>query len=455
MNRTTSTRPVFAGLGIALLAALAACLPAPTAHAQDAKATLPPVKIEPGDQIDLGTLNHMETGAIEIKLTNTSDKTIRFARAMGSCSCIKGTVSTDPVPPGGSATVKLTMQAIILAGLQKKELYVFADGYQRPIAFHVKAQVVDPNPIGKNLSVEPATLDLGYVKPGEAVVREILLRNNSDKPVQFARVSTTCSCVKAEILDDLTAPGEAARVKVTITPKDIGPLSQKVIVWYVGARAPLQMPVVADVTLPVKVDPFYINLATPDAGKTEAPRTGAITLTAVDKRPFRVLSAGGTAPVYDKGDTGAPAIKHVIHWDLTGAPDDQLKPWWIIETDHPGAQVLEVRVIAMALIKKMVAGQGPWTLWPDRIVAASLKPGGTYERTIRMVRAKSDKIESVTVDSPMLKAEIVDQKKTPAGVEATLRLTAAPSAHGLIRTKFTVKIDGVAQSAYLFARISG
>jgi len=434
--------------------AFSAALPARSAMAEGDLPPAPPVRVDPGDNVDLGKMAPKETVAKEFQIFNTGDKPLRFERAMGSCSCIKGAVSTDPIAPGESATVNLTMNAIVPRGVQKKDLYIFAEGYKRPITIHVEATIVDPNPIENTIKIEPSKLDSGWVKPGVPVVKEVLLRNTGDKPIQFARVSTTCTCVKGELLDDLTAPGETARLKVTIQGKDIGPLSQTLTIWFVGASVPLQLPVTATVSLPIKVDPFFINLATAPDGKKagEIPTTGAITLTAIDDIPFRVLKAGGKAPVLDPGDDNKPAVTHVVHWDFTNVADDQIQPWWLIETDHPTAPILDIRVIHMALIRKMVAAQGPWTLAPDRIVVPNLKPGGMYERTIKLIRAKSEAID-VAIESPMLRAEIVGDTRIANGLEATLHITATPNARGLIRTKLNVTVDGTTQSSYLFVRI--
>src|SRR5690606_30039463 len=123
--------------------------------------------------------------------------------------------------PGEAATVTVNMEAIINSGVQAKSLYVFAEGYRRPFSIDVEATIVDPNPIEDTIKFEPSELEVGYIKPGEPVIREVLLRNTSDQPIQFARVSTTCTCVQGELLDDLTQPGEAARLRVRIEGKDI------------------------------------------------------------------------------------------------------------------------------------------------------------------------------------------------------------------------------------------
>lgn len=453
MNRGTIIFRVVARL-IPVAAVLIAATAGPIhpAQAQPAPQTPISVKIEPGDDIDLGSLKFEETAALDVRITNTGDKPIRFERAMGSCSCIKGTVSPDPVMPGDAAIVKLTMQAIIHEGIQRKELYIFPEGQQRPIALKVRATVVGE--AGPAIAIEPAILELGHMLPDTSVERTIMLRNDSDEPVQFARVISSCSCVQAQLLDDLTAPGESARLRVVASTKDIGPYSQKLTVWYMGARRPIEIPITGEVSRSVRANPIYINLATPEQGMTEIPRHGSITVEAVDGRPFRILSAGGASPVLAPGDDNSPATKHIVHWDFRETADDALEPWWIIETDHPDAPILDVRVLAMPLIQKMIASQGPWTLNPDRVIGGEISSGQTYERSIRMIRARGGEVEEVRIDSPMLHVEIVDQKKTTNGLEGTLRLTATPGAAGLIRATLTVRVDGVEQSSPVYIRVA-
>lgn len=441
------TSTTVAGL-IAVVFLLA--LMAPRAAAQET-VKLPPARFDPA-MVKFDPLAPHETGEMEVKLINTGDKPIRFERAMGSCSCIKGTVTLDPVAPGEAATVKLTMQAIINRGIQKKQLYVFAEGYKRPITLNVQATVVDPDPIEARIKIEPEVLDVGHVAPSSSTDRIVLLRNTSDKPIQFARVSTTCTCVTGVLLDDMVAPGETARLKVTVHAKDFpGPIDRNLSVWFMGARQPLQVRVKADVSLAIKAEPFFLNLAAPVDGVI--PTKGVINLTALDGRPFRVLSAGGVSPTLDPDDRDTPAVSHRVHWDLTDVPDDAMKPWWIIETDHPEAPIIDFRVIHPALIRKMVASQGPWVIAPDRVLLPNIKPAGAMERTIRLVGVKADKIESVSVESAQLSVAMIEQTKTDTGLEVTVRITASPKATGMIRTKLTIKADGVVQSAFIFARV--
>ncbi|RMH28802.1 MAG: DUF1573 domain-containing protein [Planctomycetota bacterium] len=453
-------RPTRHGLSLfaptLLIGALVAAAPARPAAAQDAPASPPPVRVEPGDHVDLGTLDHLETKPAEVRLVNTGDKPLRFSRAMGSCSCIKGTVTTEPVAPGEAATVKLTMQGIITKGVQHKELYVFADGYPVPVKIAVEARINEETPPPAAVAVEPAQVDLGWIAPEtptETIVRLVNRGEPGETPVQFARVSVTCSCVKAELLDTLAGPGQAARLKLTVTAKDIGPLSQKVVVWPMGAARPIEIPVKADVSHAVKADPFFINLVAPPAGQTEIPRSGSITLESRDGRPFRVLSAGGTAPTLATGDADEPALKHTVLWDFTETPDDDIEPWWLIVTDHPGARVLDIRVLTPLIVQSMVQNQGPWTLGPDRIVVGSLAPGGVYEREILLHQVRNKNVQGVSVDSPLLSAEITGVKRSSNGYTGTLRLTASGEARGLIRTVLRVTMDGVEQTSYLFVRI--
>lgn len=446
-----------------LLAKAASCVVAaltmaaqPALAQQPTPPAPPPVSIQdhdPDTKVDLGQMAPRESVTRELKLVNNGDKTLRFERTMGSCSCITGEVTKDPIEPGEAATVTIHMDAIISSGVQAKSLYVFAEGYARPFAIDVEATIVDPSPIEDSIKIEPAELEVGYIKPGEPVYREVLLRNMSDEPIQFARVSTTCTCVQGELLDDLTEPGEAARLKVRIEGRDIGPIAQKLTIWFVGASRPLQVTVKAEVAQAVKADPFYINLATPPSGEQEIPQTGEITLTAIDGRPFRVLSAGGAKPALKSGDANDPATEHVVLWDFTNVTDDEVQPWWLIETDHPEARLIDIRVIHMALIRKMVASQGPWTLAPDRIIVPDLAAGKSDERDIKLIKVKGGTIESISVDSPLLDVELVDVQRTAAGAEATVRISASREAKGVIRTKLNVKADGVSQSSYLFVRI--
>lgn len=68
------------------------------------------------------------------------------------------------------------------------------------------------------VEITPKTISLGTVIYGEVGQAEFTLSNNTDKPLKITRVSSSCSCTKAEVVKTSLEPYESAKVKVSFDP---------------------------------------------------------------------------------------------------------------------------------------------------------------------------------------------------------------------------------------------
>lgn len=68
------------------------------------------------------------------------------------------------------------------------------------------------------VEIVPKTISLGTVIYGEVGQAEFTLLNNTDKPLKITRVSSSCSCTKAEMVKTSLEPYESAKVKVSFDP---------------------------------------------------------------------------------------------------------------------------------------------------------------------------------------------------------------------------------------------
>ncbi len=73
-----------------------------------------------------------------------------------------------------------------------------------------------PRPV--DLTVEPDdTIDLGSVVAEEVVEGRFVLRNESSKQVEIARVISSCGCTVARLVDTQLEPGESTELHAQLT----------------------------------------------------------------------------------------------------------------------------------------------------------------------------------------------------------------------------------------------
>jgi hypothetical protein len=73
-----------------------------------------------------------------------------------------------------------------------------------------------PRPV--DLTLEPSdTIDLGSVAPEAVVEGHFVLRNESNKQVEIARVISSCGCTVARLVDTQLEPGESTELHASLT----------------------------------------------------------------------------------------------------------------------------------------------------------------------------------------------------------------------------------------------
>ncbi|MCI0632266.1 MAG: DUF1573 domain-containing protein [Phycisphaerales bacterium] len=275
------------------------------------------------------------------------------------------------------------------------------------------AQVTEKAPADEALPsplvAEPDVIDLGLMPPNTTREGSAIVRNPTNETIKIRDVRSSCKCTTTEpYLNHVLPPGATIPVKVVFEGNDvIGQKNQRLFVSAEG-YAPLVIPVKAEIVLPIRVTPGWVKFYSEEG---QLP-TGIITLEALDGRPFQVLSSGGRAPVfaddYKAGDP--PRAKYQLRYDVaeyvTPNPADSRMPWWwVVETDHPGAPLLDVRVRSMQTAvahRKEFWPPGTkehprrWTIEPNlRNVVGVFEPGRSKELLVKL--EKADGIELISV----------------------------------------------------------
>lgn len=308
------------------------------------------------------------------------------------------------------------------------------------------------------LKAEPNIIDLKYVQPGTKTNGATTLTNLASEPVTISKVTTSCHCtIPTDLSGHVLQPGETVELAATLEAgKYPGAQQRQVRVFAEGYAVPMQVYVVAQVSYGVAANPVFI-----DAFQKKA---GEIVFESVDGKPFSIICLDGRAPMasdfkdFDPAKDG-PKTRYVYVYDLTNTPDEQLKPWFVVATDHPTAPLIDLRVINPTLIPKMT-GAEPWRMTDDRALLGAIKQGEKVEFEVTLTRSNQfndDTKPTISVDDPNVTVELVSANlEGDSNMVCTVALTARSSGENcLLRPRVTFDWLGHTQPMDVFARVDG
>ncbi len=224
--------------------------------------------------------------------------------------------------------------------VRKVQPYTSVDA--RDVAQAPRSQAAKNRPGWPPVEFEPANLNFGIVPPHTIGKGTAKIWNVGDQPLRILKSITSCGCTSAENLAGrVIPPGGFIEFKTEMEMKTgLGAKKEKVTLYFEGYGG-TQVPFFyhAEVARPVRVIPPYVDAVTQG-------RTGTVEVTSLDNKPFRILKAHGLAPQFVGFDPAAdePRTRYTLKWDLSQF-DGQRVPWfWVIETDHPDAPIVDVRV---------------------------------------------------------------------------------------------------------------
>lgn len=196
-------------------------------------------------------------------------------------------------------------------------------------------------PQGGQLVITPAKYEFGDVGPASVHPATFELSNSGQSPITIESASPSCTCTTITDLAGTTiAPGQTVQLTAALeSPKQPGEKSAKVFVRMVGVSQPLTVEISGNVTLPIRAEPAFADAL---KGKTN----GTIRLSAIDGKPFSVLSSNGSRPAFVGYDpaTDPPRAQYVVGWSIAGMSCESIPRWWVFETDRTGAPLVPCRV---------------------------------------------------------------------------------------------------------------
>ena len=305
--------------------------------------------------------------------------------------------------------------------------------------------------------VSPSVLDFGTQSLMSRPTGEITLTNRGDKAVTLVAVSPTCSCLKPEFTDRVElAPGANHTVAVAHEPRSQAGPSKATLRFVFLGNDIVNVPVEAMFTRPVKADPTWIDFRR-DGDQ------GTLKLRGLDSRPFRVLSVQGVAV-----PSAPAAVLQEVPWDLssydtetcTNPAGERMPSWIVVQTDHPDAPIVDVRVRKDGCTNPDIPGDGDsraWMILDQRVVLGELSPGEKqiYELPVALLpnRTMNERFTVAKSESPGLMTRFIDVVQKEDGNVVQVEIGADPDCPaGVLMGTFQVEssIAGHDQQIHVF-----
>jgi len=300
------------------------------------------------------------------------------------------------------------------------------------------------------IRIRPFLTQLGSMPPRSTRVVEVLLRNDGDAPAVLRRVATTCTCTATNFHEPVTIePGGEHVLKLQVRAgNNIGPLKSEAHLFFEHQPDPMIARVEAAVSRAIRAEPPIIDVFIFPKRDPKPPLHGSVTLTSEDGRPFRVLTVQGKpAPPNE------PAQTHTVEYDFEGVEQRDMPIWFVVETDHPQAAVVELRVGSLALLNTG-QGTGPWDPDFDLVNLGRITPGDSAAHEIELVglRDRNTPVEFLTMNG-LFAVEVVAERSGAKGRVFVLKCTPALGQQGLVHDKLVIRAKGHERAIDMYASV--
>lgn len=313
---------------------------------------------------------------------------------------------------------------------------------------------------------DPPAIDLGTVEMGRVLPGSSILHNRSDRPLRIVQMKASCKCTTLENHTGKTIPpGGSLAIEATIESKTYPGTSRSEIRFlFQGSDEVAVLPILAVVSRAVQAEPA--NLRPHEA------LLGSVTIRSTDGRPFRILAADGEPPIFaDDYDpaSGETRSEYELAWDLReydlgtciNEQGRRMPMWWVVETDHPDAPIVDLRVRHNpCTMLDIPTGGRRWFLADNRVVLDAIRPGESaeFETYMKWVRNEppTDGIGSVETLSDQFTAELIEVEERDGASWCRIRVTPAEGVRGLIYGDIRIhgrRSPGNAQKLVVIARV--
>ncbi|MCH2161184.1 MAG: DUF1573 domain-containing protein [Phycisphaerales bacterium] len=273
---------------------------------------------------------------------------------------------------------------------------------------------------GSQVEITNPEINFGVRKPGSKIEHEFTMRNPTAAPVTISVFKPTCECTSGDgVQGSVVPPGGSIQIPISFQLPNTTGTKRAAVNMVLSNGQALRLALSAESSYAVRTVPIYI-----DAFTNPADITGVVQLQSVDGRPFSVLSVNGNAPVMATPGGQAPQQNQQIRYDLTTYECSQMPKWLLIETDHPDAALLDMRIRheCTKLQHQVDPNYRPQINFDGWITNTGLIPvggSGTFNVGVKNPPMRDGRggivygkmpINSVISTSPDFKAELIGQR---------------------------------------------
>jgi len=206
---------------------------------------------------------------------------------------------------------------------------------------------------------DPPMIGLGFIQPRSTITRTFRLSNITLKPITITSVTPSCTCATMDAVGKVI-PAQAS-IELPVTMKvaaSTGVKTASVTLTFSDRSAPVQVNMSGEVVYAVRSTCMdiiagarvpFINIFDDPSRQRDIPPpplAGTMMVMSVDRRPFRILSVMNEPPQFAGFDPAKdpPDSSYELVYDFSKIPCDRMPPYLIIETDHPLAPVVDMRI---------------------------------------------------------------------------------------------------------------
>lgn len=187
----------------------------------------------------------------EFRIINMGDKAVTVQRVV-SPGYIKATAEPETLNAGQSGIIKIIYNGRLRGtyGFQSDNIEFHTDDDEMPVkSFSVYATLEDHFPkltaeelaAAPQLKIAETSLDLGRIRQGNLVSREIMIINTGKHDLTLKSLQPNCSCVTASASSDVLKAGESGNIKVIFDSRDRKSSQNKAVTIYSNdPRNPVQ-----------------------------------------------------------------------------------------------------------------------------------------------------------------------------------------------------------------------
>lgn len=288
---------------------------------------------------------------------------------------------------------------------------------------------VTPSSQSALVSIDPATIDFGILAPGQTASKTVVVRSLVDRDLRIAKV-TTCPCITVRVSNMSIPARGTVNLNATMEPKPgTGAKTERIRLAFEGEDLVVVIDVAGEVSLPVR--------AVPPAIDAREVLSGVVEVSSLDDALFTILATAGKPPVFVDFDPARqpPRNTYQLRWDLAGLDQQTMPSWWVIETDHPGAPIVDLRVMHEFTKTPRVPGR-PWVPGDQRILVGNLRAGEPFDFTTKIKWPKGNPavqtLQSVQSQSPQFTAEFIGAELAGEELTCAIRISVLPGPRGLI-----------------------